>query len=483
MWRLSSGSWRYSLEGFNRLIENKRIVEQKTVIRAITYYSDFPFTEITSVWTDTGPELSKSYVVQTNENVIQRCMLMTTDPGDLVFDPTCGSGTTAIAAERWGRRWITCDVSRVPLALTRQRLLTASYDYYKLRNEQMGPAGGFVYERKQNAKGEQVGGIVPRITLKSIANAEPTEEVVLTDKPERDGKFTRVTGPFCVEAVLPPSDSDDGGGEPVADQDRAHAERMRAALDLTGKLQLPGNRTLELADVRAPARSMHLDAEGRVNGAPGAFLFGAPDAAVSELAVIDAAKEARLKGFEWLVAVGFAIAPEARAAIENWEGSLGLRAVYAQASGDLVLGDLLKNARSNQLFAVCGLPDVALRRAAETGADNEPLYEAELLGLDVFDPDADQVESRAGADVPCWMIDTDYDGQCFRAGQVFFPRTRAWDKIKRAVKADFDESVWDRLAGAASAPFPAGEYNQIAVKVIDDRGNELLVVKSLSDVK
>ena len=98
---------------------------------------------------------------------------MTTDPGDLVLDPTCGSGTTAYVAEQWGRRWITIDTSRVPLALARQRLLTATFPYYQLKEETRGPAGGFVYIRKQNSKGEEVGGIVPHVTLKSIANDEP----------------------------------------------------------------------------------------------------------------------------------------------------------------------------------------------------------------------------------------------------------------------------------------------------------------------
>ena len=126
----------------------------------------------------------KLYVVQTTPNVIQRCLLMTTDPGDLVLDPTCGSGTTAYVAEQWGRRWITADVSRVPLALARQRLLTATFDWYELKDDARGPAGGFVYKRKQNKKGEEVGGIVPHVTLKSIANNQPPAEEVLVDRPE-----------------------------------------------------------------------------------------------------------------------------------------------------------------------------------------------------------------------------------------------------------------------------------------------------------
>jgi adenine-specific DNA-methyltransferase len=162
---------------------------------------------ITNLWNDLSGIQSRSdskiYAVQTPTKLVERCMLMTTDPGDLVLDPTCGSGTTAYVAEQWGRRWITIDVSRVPLALARQRLFTATYPYYELRDHDRGPAGGFVYRRRQNAKGEEVGGIVPHITLKSIANDEPPQEEVLVDRPEIDAQVTRVTGPFCVEATIP----------------------------------------------------------------------------------------------------------------------------------------------------------------------------------------------------------------------------------------------------------------------------------------
>ena len=101
-----------------------------------------------------------------------------------MLDPTCGSGTTAYVAEQWGRRWITIDTSRVPLALARQRLLTATFPVLRTEGPQAGPAGGFVYKRKQNRKGEEVGGLVPHITLKSIANDEPPAMEVLVDRPE-----------------------------------------------------------------------------------------------------------------------------------------------------------------------------------------------------------------------------------------------------------------------------------------------------------
>ena len=124
--------------------------------------------------------------------VIQRCLLMTTDPGDLVLDITCGSGTTAFVAEQWGRRWITCDTSRVALTLAKQRLMTAVFDYYQLAHEAEGVDSGFRYKT------------VPHVTLKSIANNEPPEQETLYDQPLVDNSKARVTGPFTVEAVPAP---------------------------------------------------------------------------------------------------------------------------------------------------------------------------------------------------------------------------------------------------------------------------------------
>ena len=169
---------------------------------------------------------------------------------------------------------------------------------------------------------------------------------------------------------------------------------------------------------------------------------------------------------------------------------MGIAATYVQCTPDLMMGDLLKNLRSSQIFSVCGLPEVVLHKAKDKdvkalGGDpkTKDWYQAELIGLDVFDPDEDKVESRAGKDVPCWMLDADYNGTCFKATQVFFPRTAAWDDLKRDLKGQYDDAVWAHLAGTLSTPFRIGEHQKIAVKVIDDRGNELLVEKDPKEAK
>jgi len=195
--------WKTNKQGMKNLELAKRLIVIGNTLRYIQYLDDYPVSTLTNLWEDTGVVPDRRYVVQTPDRAVARCLLMTTDPGDLVLDPTCGSGTTAYVAEQWGRRWITIDTSRVPLALARQRLLTATFPYYELCDPSKGPAGGFVYKRKQNKKGEEVGGIVPHITLKSIAQNQPPAEEVLVDRPEVDKSITRISGPLVVEATIP----------------------------------------------------------------------------------------------------------------------------------------------------------------------------------------------------------------------------------------------------------------------------------------
>lgn len=165
-YKLARGkSWRTTREGMERLARAGRLMPTGTYLNYIQKFNDFPLQQLNNLWTDVYTELNKMYVVQTSTEVIERCVLMTTDPGDLVFDPTCGSGTTAYVAERWGRRWITCDTSRVAIAIARQRLMSAVFDYYELAHPEEGVGSGFKYKT------------VPHITLKSIANNVEIDEV------------------------------------------------------------------------------------------------------------------------------------------------------------------------------------------------------------------------------------------------------------------------------------------------------------------
>lgn len=511
------GTFKTDESGLTRLASGHRLLVLGKSLRYVRYLDDFPVVGLTNVWSDTvtsGFAEKKSYVVQTQPIVLQRCLLMTTDPGDLVLDPTCGSGTAAYVAEQWGRRWITIDTSRVPLALARQRILTATFAWYDLADERRGPAGGFVYKRRQNAKGEEVGGIVPHITLRSIANGEPPQEEVLVDRPEEARNITRVAGPFAFEATIPtPVDFDDDGVEhstpEIAMGYGSFVERMLEVLRRSPNLQVGAGKTITLRNVKPPARALALSAEALVDasahgqhpslvdvideaeekrgdrltlsGKPVAITFGPENGAVSEKLVFNAAKEANARNYTHLYVIGFAIQPNAREMIESAEAALGIPATYVQMTPDLMMGDLLKNLRSSQIFSVCGLPDVEIEKVKKKDKHDPDRYVARLLGLDTFDPATGRVESLEGDDVPCWMLDTDYNDLCFHVSQAFFPRTGAWEHLRKALRAEYEESVWDHLNGAESAPFEAAADTKIAVKVIDQRGNELLVVKMIGD--
>jgi adenine-specific DNA-methyltransferase len=513
--------WKTNPEGMQNLKRAGRLLGVGKTLAYKRYADDFPVVNLTNWWDDTQEStfaVDKIFAVQTYAKVVGRCILMTSDPGDLVLDPTCGSGTTAYCAEQWGRRWITIDTSRVPLALARQRLLTATYPWYELQDESRGPVSGFVYKRKQNKKGEEVGGIVPHITLESIAKNEPPKEEVLVDRPEENSAITRVTGPFCVEATIPtPMDWQDVSAEKPSlaepETQATFVDRMLEVLRRSPVLRLEGNKTVTLRNVRPPAKTLSLSAEAMVdatalgngasladavqeakekNGAalplsqkPVAIVFGPENGAVSEKLVFEAAREAHAKSYARLFVIGFAIQPHARELVDKCTEVVGIPAAYIQATPDIMMGDLLKNMRSSQIFSVCGLPEIALRKAKpkEKEKTNGQMYEVELLGLDVFDPVTMENYHRKGEDVPAWFLDTDYNGLCFHVSQAFFPRTGAWENLKKALKGEYEDTVWDHLAGTVSEPFCEGLHKTIAVKVIDDRGNELLVVKSLSEAK
>jgi adenine-specific DNA-methyltransferase len=483
--------WSTHPAGIQRCADSGRLIARGEELAFKRYLNDFAVLPASTNWQDTmmsSRSEDKVYVVQTSAKVLQRCINATTDPGDLVLDPTCGSGTTAYVAEQWGRRWITIDTSRVPLALTRQRLLTATFPWYELKDDQRGPAGGFVYKRKQNSRGEEVGGIFPHVTLKSIANDEPPAEEVLVDRPEEVRGVTRVTGPFVFEATIPtPVDFDGDGVEDnaagVAAEHGSFVERMLEVLRRSPLLQLGGGRAVALRNIRPPARALSLSAEAVVEGEhPVAFVFGPENGAVSDKLVYNAAREAHAKHYTHLYVIGFAIEPGARELVEQAEGALGVPATYVQATPDLMMGDLLKTMRSSQIFSVCGQPDVELLPVQKRDRHDPDRYQARLLGVDTFDPVTNEVTSLEGNDVPAWLLDTDYNDLVFHVRQAFFPRTGAWENLRKALRADYEESVWDHLNGTTSAEFEATPGQKVAVKVIDNRGNELMVVKTVGVV-
>jgi adenine-specific DNA-methyltransferase len=478
----AGNSWFTNEDGMRRLASANRLepYQDGETLRYVLKLTDAPFTPITGFWSDTSAPSDKVYVVQTSNKVVGRCILMATDPGDLVLDPTCGSGTTAFMAEHWGRRWITIDTSRVPLALSRQRLLSSRFPYYLLKDPNLGPAGGFVYNRKQNRRGEEVGGVFPYISKGSIASGDAPATEILVDRPEEGKNVTRVSGPFVVEAIVAPVQSLNavGDGEHTWTDAATHVDRMTEVLRQSKTLQLPGNRELVLSGIRRTTDTEYLHAEALEGDNRVAVVFGPEDGAISSITVYEAAREGHFLKYDRMYFLGFAIQANAREMIEDTK-QLRIPASYVAVTPDVAMADLLKTTRASQIFSITGLPDFELRRAKKKGPGGGVLHEAELLGLDIFDPQTMESKSVDGQSVPCWMLDTDYDGMCFYATQVFFPKTSAWDNLQKSLKANFEDSVWDHLAGTVSEPFALGERRRVAVKVIDERGNELLRVRDV----
>ncbi|MDA8000745.1 MAG: site-specific DNA-methyltransferase [Alphaproteobacteria bacterium] len=487
-------SWQTSKKGMESLQKKDRLIAPAGTLCFVRYFDDYPVSELSNIWADTQGQLNKSYAVQTSDKVIQRCILMTTDPGDLVLDPTCGSGTTAYVAEQWGRRWITCDTSRVATALARQRLMTATFDYYELADPEEGVGGGFHYKT------------VPHITLKSIANQEPPATETLYDQPHKDRSRARVTGPFTVEAVpspaVRPPDDIPAPDPPPADASIARSGETLRQSEWRDELLAAGIRAKRGQHISfsriapLPCRWLHAEAETKPDdrGADGVkesatayapkravISFGPKDAPLEQKQVELALQEAgTLKPApKIIIFAAFQFDPEAAKDIDetDWPGVTLLK---AQMNADLETSDLKKKRASNESFWLIGQPDVTLRQIRKGGDTGKWLVE--VRGFDYFNTRTGDLESGGEGQIAVWMLDTDYDGRSLYPSQVFFPMADAktgWSRLARNLRAEVDEDMIEAYHGTASLPFEMGEYERVAVKIVDDRGVESLRVLPL----
>jgi adenine-specific DNA-methyltransferase len=477
----------------SQLAAANRLMVVGNTLRYKRYLDDFPVYLIDNVWNDTaisGFGRKKEYVVETSPKVIERCLLMTTDPGDLVLDPTCGSGTTAFVAEQWGRRWITCDTSRVAVALAKQRLMTALFDYYELAHPEEGVGSGFVYKT------------VPHVTLKSIANnpeikegmsrkeidaaiAKYADQETLYDQPRLDKSKARVSGPFTVEAVpaptvkplQEPANNAAADGSISRSGETLRQQEWRDELLRTGIRGRAGQR-IEFSRVEPlpGTRWLHADAETRGEAQRAAVSFGPEHAPLEQRQVERAIEESHflVPRPKIIVFAAFQFDPEAAKDIDetNWPG---LTLLKVQMNADLFTEDLKKKRASNESFWLIGQPDVRLFRVKE-GKDRDK-YQVEVQGFDYYDPRSGTVESGGTENIAMWMLDTDYDGRSLYPRQVFFPLSGAkdgWSRLAKNLKAEVDEELMEAYRGTLSLPFQPGPHERVAVKIIDDRGIESL---------
>ena len=473
--------WKTSVEGLKRLDKKGRLIKRKR-LGYLRFFNDFPVKNISNIWSDFGGAHDMKYVVQTNEGVIQRCLLMTTDPGDLVLDITCGSGTTAYVAEQWGRRWITCDTSRVALTLAKQRLMTANFDYYQLAYPHEGVGSGFVYKT------------VPHITLKSIANNESPKEETLYDQPKVDRKKTRITGPFTVEAV--PSlrarsledieKENQGTGESVARSGETLRQAQWRDELLKAGVRAKGGRKLEFTRVEplSGTRWIQCEAETREDKPQKVFVvFGPEHAPLEQRMVENAWQEARPFKPDILLFCAFQFDDEAAKDIDELKPEIaGMQLLKVQMNTDLFTDDLKKKRSSSDSFWLIGQPDVEVKRIKK--GDNKGKYQVEVMGFDYYNPKTGNVDSGGKGNIAMWLLDTNYDDRSLFPSQVFFPMAGAkdgWSKLARNLKAEIDDEKIEAFKGTVSLPFEKGDNAKIAVKIIDDRGIESLRVVSLPE--
>ena len=476
--------WRVSPEGLEKLAEKNRLVATENGnLRWKQYEEEIPGKPITASWANIGAPQDKRYIVQSPERTIERCILMTTNPGDLVLDPTCGSGTTAYLAEKWGRRWITIDTSRVAIAVARQRLATSKFDYFLLQDSDAGAK----YESElpgarpitpSGTKDVSKGFIYPRIRRVSAATLayDIEEYIYLVDQPERNTKKTRVCSPFTVE-----SDSRAAAlrtDEEVKDsvQESPTRDQILEALPIAGIRY--GNDHWTITNLEPhPNTSIvtHIATlrERKSGKKLKAGVYIAPeDATTSPQHIRQAVREIpnMVPKRDTLLVISFAY--EAPATAGEYQNMGSVQIIRAEANKDLTIPGL-RHSPSDNSFVVVGEPDAELRPAP-----NGQL-ELEVHGVDTYDPKINSVRSGQVKDIHCIMTDTDFDGLSFKVRRINFPnqtKDRQLERMKRDLQRHIDDRNWNRLMTAVTIPFDPPESGKVAVKVIDKAGMETMRV-------
>jgi adenine-specific DNA-methyltransferase len=561
----ASHNWKTTMDGMQRLIKANRLILSGSLPNYKRYVDDFPVVPMTNSWDDTAiagfSGEDKVYIVQTATKVISRCILMTTDPGDLVLDPTCGSGTTPYASEQWGRRWIAIDTSRVALALARARVMGARYSYYLLADSKEGQLKEAEVTRSTPSSAATHGDIrhgfvnerVPHIMLGSIAsntevdviweqslraleplraqlnarlgetwqeweipleaNEDWPEEVkglhaewwqqriarqkqidasiaaqaefeYLYDKPYEDRRKVRVAGPFTVESVLPHRvlavDEDDelqiSDGHSPYGEEQTFVQMILENLKTAGVQQAHKDDKIDLTSL-TPWPGTFVCAEGRyVEGETGAekraaIFIGPEFGTVSRPDLVEAAREAGDANFDVLIACAFNY--DAHSTEFSKLGRIPV--LKARMNADLHMADDLKNTGKGNLFVIFGEPDIEILDEGDDGEAGQ--IRVKVNGVDVFHPSTGEVKSDGPDGIACWFIDTDYNQESFFVRHAYFLGANdPYKALKTTLRAEIDEDAWATLNSDTSRPFDKPASGRIAVKVINNLGDEVMKV-------
>ncbi len=434
-------------DGLYRLAVAGRLRGTGNRLYAIVYWDDDPLIPLSNFWDGMKGPANPQYVVQTSELAVQRCVLMTTEPGDVVFDPTCGGGTTAVVAEQWGRRWMTCDTSRVAINVARKRLLAAVFDHYKTRNGIL--SAGFLHK------------YVNRVTLESLAHALEPEKAELVDQPEVDKGAIRVTGPFEVMTIGRYSIEDWKGYVKESGQ-------LYNYIDVICRLYRRD------AAVQGASGLVHAVAESEKEKI--AISVGPVSGRVTGKQINDAVQDALASGMLEVHVLGWAFEAnvgEIKSQLES-RGRVKVELIMIRPD---TLAEGLKATNPSMLFSPLALPDIEVK-VKKNGKPAGAEVVVTLKGVAVFDRKARTTEYKHADSgyISAWYLDEDYDGDCFVDCQMFYDFGKT-PNLKAALRADIEPEEFKlRLL---SQPFPVRGYKRIAVKVVDVFGNESTVVKDL----
>ncbi len=507
----SNRHWSASIEGLKYMAQIGRLHETPKTgsLRWKIYEDEVPGRRISNLWHRPMSADDLHYAVETDEQVIERCISMATDPSDLVLDITCGSGTTAYVAEKWGRRWITTDTSGVAVSLARQRVATGFFEYYVLQDSPEGEelestlSSRFTTEKPARATQSQrhtndlskgfVCKRVPYVSAATLAYEEKAQPTILVDQPYVKKSTIRVSSPFTVESESPyryiaPNATGFSVDDHALDRIASIKSTLEQAGISWGDSKGPRMRFSEITDwpdagghaLITHVGTIEQDGAGDFASLGKAAIAIAPDDMTVSAAYINKAAFAAVNmpgKFGALVVIAFEY--EASVRSKDFEQRGKLRIFKAQANRDLLIENL-KDEKDSYAFVMVGEPDVDVQQP-EPGK-----FTVEVLGFDTYNPAVGNVVPGGAKDIDCWMLDTNYNGESFFARRIHFPN-KSTDpqiaKLRKRLGSKLDRKAWDAMLSHKSLPFDRPSTGHIAVRIVTNTHTEMTTVIDCDSIK
>jgi len=484
--------WRIDKSAMDNLAKKNRLtaVDGGTLFWK-KYANEFPGKSINNLWYTAFKTFKKRYAVQTVERIIERCILMTSDPGDLVLDPTGGSGSTAYVAENWGRRWIVIDTSPVSIAIMRQYMSTLTFDWYVLQDSLEGsraeskmggyglpppysndPSKGFVYAR------------VPNVSPKILGYDEKVPPVLLVNSPAKEKNVKRVSGPFTVESE---TSSYIVSSKVTLSNTRQQLDFVRHVIsymsnegidyieNIDNKDSSNRKSPIVIKNITTFQSDSFTHTGTRGDTQEKVAIFITPDISpVDNRLIRNAAVGAKRHKIKTLIVAAFEFQP-----LIPDEFVSGIDVIKVSMNRALQQREI-DTSKIKRALVMVGDPRLKIEKLG-----NE--WKVYVLGYDIFDPVTGNIVCGDESSVNCWMLDIDYDGESFFAKEIHFPNAKSkWSvsllkKIQQMLGKDLDPERWDSFRSLHSAPFTS-LTGKIAVKIITMSGDEMVIRGSLESL-